>query len=122
MRGKKRLAFYALLALLLAPLAPAQLYTVSDLRTLGGSSSVGMGINDFGQVVGESSTVSGLTTHAFLWTKGKGMHDLGTLGGCYSQAEAINLFGHVVGGSSRQDATFPSSMPFCGQKPMGWKT
>ena len=72
MRGKKRLAFYALLALMLAPLAPAQLYTVSDLGTLGGSSSVGMGVNDFGQVVGESSTVSGPGTHAFLWTRSKG--------------------------------------------------
>src|SRR6266481_2723881 len=41
MREKKRLALYALLILLLMPLAPAQIYTVTDLGTLGGSSSGG---------------------------------------------------------------------------------
>ena len=83
---------------------------------------MGMGVNDFGQVVGESSTFSGLTTHAFLWTKGKGMHDLGTLGGATAKLKPSISSDMSLAGQSRQDVTFPSSMPFCGQKPMGWKT
>src|SRR5256885_15019294 len=48
---------------------------MTDLGTLGGSSSSGYGINDAGQVTGESLTASG-ERHAFLWDKGT-MTDLG---------------------------------------------
>ena len=53
------------------------------------------GINDSGQVVGESSTVSG-DLHAFLWEGGV-MTDLGTLGDGYYWANGINMHGQIVG-------------------------
>lgn len=71
-------------------------YEVVDLGTLGGSYSVAYGINDSGQVVGESETAAG-QLHAFVWDEGVGMVDLGTLGGSASSAYAINNAGRVVG-------------------------
>lgn len=56
-------------------------------------------INDSGQVVGDSLTISG-QVHAFLWTAASGMRDLGTLGGDFSAAYDINAFGQVVGSST----------------------
>lgn len=73
----------------------AATYTVTDLGTLGGTSSVANAINANGQVVGYSTTASG-ETHAFLYSGSK-MTDLGTLGGSYSTAAAINTSGQVVG-------------------------
>jgi len=58
---------------------PAPTYTIIDLGTLGGSSSIARSINARGQVVGESDTAAGLQ-RAFLWEAGTGMQDLGTLG------------------------------------------
>jgi probable HAF family extracellular repeat protein len=79
------------------PSAPT--YTLIDLGTLGGGSSGAYGINEGGQVVGESETAAGLT-HAFLWEAGTGMQDLGTLGGSFSRAYSINARGQVVGESA----------------------
>lgn len=71
-------------------------YTVTDLGTLGGSSSKAYGINDTGKVVGEADTSSGYS-HAFLWDQNT-MKDLGTLDGFSdSQAYKINNVGQVVG-------------------------
>jgi probable HAF family extracellular repeat protein len=67
------------------------------LGTLGGYQSAPRGLNDLGQVVGESTTATG-EWHAFLWEDGV-MTDLGTLGGSYSAAYGINNVGQVVGGS-----------------------
>ena len=47
------------------------------------------GINNLGEVVGESATATG-EMHAFLWTAADGMVDLGTLGGTFSTASGIN--------------------------------
>ncbi len=70
---------------------------MTDLGTLGGSSSVANAINDKGQVVGESTTASG-EKHAFLWDNGL-MKDLGVPGET-SSAHGINSHGYIVGAIS----------------------
>jgi probable HAF family extracellular repeat protein len=61
---------------------------MSDLGTLGGTSSGAYGINNAGQVMGTAFT-SGGVKHAFLYSEGS-MSDLGTLGGTHSEATGIN--------------------------------
>jgi probable HAF family extracellular repeat protein len=79
-------------------------YTITDLGTLGGTSSVGYGINSSGQVTGQSQTADG-AFHAFMWTPAAiggadgTMIDLGTLGGVNSKGVAINATGQVAGTS-----------------------
>jgi len=71
---------------------------MTDLGTLGGGStdtSVALGINDAGQVVGDS-TIGG-QSHGFLYSGGK-MTDLGVPSGATdSTASAINANGEVIG-------------------------
>jgi probable HAF family extracellular repeat protein len=55
-----------------------------DLGTLGGSTSHANGINERGQIVGNSETTTG-ERHPFLWEEGT-MIDLGTLGGPQNSA------------------------------------
>ena len=74
-------------------------FTRTDLGTLGGASSSAVVVNDVGQVVGYSATVSG-DSHAFSSTKATGMIDLGTLGGSTSGASDVNDVGQVVGTST----------------------
>lgn len=71
-------------------------YTIVDLGTLGGPTSVAIGINDLGQVVGSADTPQWLR-HAFIWEDGV-MTDLGTLSQ-HSQSEAndVNNLGQAVG-------------------------
>jgi probable HAF family extracellular repeat protein len=73
-------------------------YTITDLGTLGGSSSVAFNINNDGQIVGSSGIAGSSVSHAFLYD-GTEMHDLGTLGGDFSAAININNSGQVVGNS-----------------------
>ena len=75
---------------------------MTDLGTLGGSGSWAYGINDAGQVVGESITAAdSYSFHAFITgSNGAGMTDLGTLGGGYSYASGINDAGRVSGWST----------------------
>jgi chitinase len=74
-----------------------------DLGTLGGSFSVGMAVNDAGQVVGWSTTSTG-AMHAFLYSDGKMMdlNDLIAPGTAPSyalgEADAINNEGQIVAG------------------------
>jgi probable HAF family extracellular repeat protein len=66
------------------------------LGTLGGVATVGLALNQWGQVVGWSNTADG-ALHALL-DDGASMHDLGTLaGGFFSEANAINDLGLIVG-------------------------
>jgi probable HAF family extracellular repeat protein len=58
-------------------------------------SSIAYGINDNGQIVGETCTLEE-DRRAFLYDQGR-MMDLGTLGGRQSFAYGLNIDGHVVG-------------------------
>ena len=73
-------------------------YRIIDLGTLGGSFSVGVGVNNSGQVTGHSETNDRFTFHAFLYDGGT-MQDLGTLGGQWSFGDGINATGQVIGSS-----------------------
>lgn len=74
---------------------------MTDLGTLGGSTSTALGINDSGWVVGTSmTTAKNQLLHAFLWTPSLGMQDLSLLAP-FSQAlqpysVQINNFGVVA--------------------------
>ncbi len=84
-------------ALLLSGVAPAHAeYIVTDLGTLGGTTSYATALNDAGQAAGYARLSDNLTTHAFLYSGGV-MTDLGTLGGSSSSAYGINASGQVVG-------------------------
>lgn len=80
----------------------------TDLGHLGGGESSAYAINDFGNVVGESTTVDGYS-HAFLWLTGPygpyasgGMWDLLSLSGQFgtSTANAINNSNLITGGTT----------------------
>jgi probable HAF family extracellular repeat protein len=72
-------------------------YTVTDLGTLGGSSSTATGINNKGQVVGGSYLAGNAAEDPFIYSGGV-MTDLGTVSGFpFSGAAAINDAGQVVG-------------------------
>jgi probable HAF family extracellular repeat protein len=68
-------------------------YEIIDLGTLGGPSSYPSGINDAGQVVGNSRTADGLG-RGFLWDDVNGMSELGSN---VQSAIAINNNGQIVG-------------------------
>lgn len=72
-------------------------YTITDLGTLGGSSSTAEGINSLGQVVGYSVRADGLPC-AFIYSNGT-MLNLGTTGGSLacSTGAAINNAGQATG-------------------------
>lgn len=70
----------------------ASTYQIVDLGTFGGATKA-YGLNDLGQVVGESSG------KAFVYS-GSALLDLGTLGGTTAVAYGINNNGVVVGAST----------------------
>ena len=73
-------------ALLLVPIAGAQVYTITDLGSLSPTA-----INSWAQVVGNNNN------EAYIWTFGH-RHPLGTLpGGTFSDAASINDLGVVTG-------------------------
>jgi probable HAF family extracellular repeat protein len=85
-----------LMVVLAAPITGAQTYHLTDLGTLGGSDSFASGINDRGEVVGNSQITGDANHHAFIYQNGT-MQDLATLGGGNSVATGINDSGQIVG-------------------------
>src|SRR5438309_1502548 len=90
------LGLLALLLLAAARPAAAQGYTVTDLGTLGGSSSDARALNLAGQVIGSATLPGDSDWHAYRWENGV-MRDLGTLGGTAGYVGGINASGQVVG-------------------------
>src|SRR6185436_7245982 len=85
-------------------------YGVTDLGTLGGSSSVALAIDDvsFPGIFGYSTTASG-ETHAFAARAGGGISDLGTLGGASSEARG-SYIGRAVGRAQLASGAFHAFM------------
>jgi probable HAF family extracellular repeat protein len=82
-----------------APTTDPYLWTdghMRDLGTLGGTQSITNGLNNRGEVVGQSNVAGDHYAHPFLWD-GEHLRDLGTLGGDFGAANYINEAGHVVG-------------------------
>jgi probable HAF family extracellular repeat protein len=77
---------------------------MNDLGTLGAAPSTANGINNKGDIVGQSYLPSNTVYHAFLYSGGF-MKDLGTLGGTDSAALGINNKGQIVGYSYTPDYT-----------------
>jgi probable HAF family extracellular repeat protein len=78
-----------------------------DLGSLGGSVPTfgGVaGLNDRGEVVGQSDLAGDDAAHPFLWN-GRQMIDLGTLGGDFAGASGLNEKGAVSGISDLADGT-----------------
>lgn len=82
-----------------------------DLGTLGGTFGLVAGLNNKGQVIGQSNLVGDHAHHPFLWERDH-MKDLGTLGGDFGYATWLNDSGEVVG-----VASLPIPCPGCEQGP-----
>jgi probable HAF family extracellular repeat protein len=72
-------------------------YSVTDIGTLGGSTSQAIAINKAGVVTGTSDLPGDIDSHVFVWTSSGGIKDLGTLGGSFAVGTGINSAGNVVG-------------------------
>lgn len=106
---RRHVQFFALLlmvltlALIHAKELNAQTYSITDLGTLGGTSSQALGINNLGEIVGWAYTSTGIQ-HAFAWSGGV-LSDIGTLGGTTSTATGVNDNGQIVGYSDTTSGT-----------------
>ena len=82
-RRSATLLLCACAVLILTPVLSGQDYLVTKLPTLGGRLTRAFGVNNRGQVVGQSYT-SGFDWHAFLSSRSAKIQDLGTFGGSRS--------------------------------------
>ena len=83
--------------------AHAFLYEDGSMRDLGGTSSIGYGINGLGHVAGGSAQAP--VGHAVVWEDGV-LRDLGGLGGASAAALDVNDAGQAVGTAERADGSF----------------
>jgi probable HAF family extracellular repeat protein len=80
--------------------APDDAGPLTDLGTLGGTSSYAYAVSDSGWIAGASDIDGDAAIHAFRYDPATGeMDDLGTLGGTNSWAYGVNDHGWVVGRS-----------------------
>ena len=86
------------LPLAIANAAPQ--FTVTDLGSLNGSYSIGLGVNNNGLVSGLSYPAGNISEHAVLGEASVAPIDLEALGGIYSQAYSVNSLGDVVGSAT----------------------
>ena len=91
-------SFVVLLALTTSVWCVAQTYSITDLGTLGGSSSGAKAINASGQVTGYALSANG-TSNVFRYSAGH-MSNLGTLGGNVAIGNSINVSGQIAGYST----------------------
>lgn len=92
---------------LIAATASANVYTITDLGTLGGANSSALDVNNDRQATGNSSLSSlepgatGSTLRGFVWSGGSGMTNLGALPGAttnrFARGYSINDAGVIVG-------------------------
>jgi probable HAF family extracellular repeat protein len=80
-----------------------------DLGGFGGTCTVAYGLNNRGQVVGQSNHADDLAQHPFVWDSSDGMIELPTGSGIYGTAGAINDAGKIVGEADAPDGQ-PSAM------------
>ena len=90
--------------IVLAPVAQAQSYTLTDLGTLGGTSSLGTSVNNSGQVAGYSDPGTGHDSAFLSGPNGGPLKSLGT----YSDGEGVNASGQVTGGNAVRHAFLSS--------------
>src|SRR5207249_707430 len=83
------------LSILAAAGSIAQTYSITDLGTLGGPTSVANDIGSLGQIVGVSKHAH-FDDDGFLYNNVT-MHDLGTLGGVDSTVHGINSIAQITG-------------------------
>ena len=69
---------------------------ILDLGSLGGTLGLTGGMNDIGEVVGQSNLTGDVYYHPFRWSQGT-LKDLGTLGGNYGTASTITDAGDITG-------------------------
>jgi probable HAF family extracellular repeat protein len=87
-------------------------YNITDLGTLGGTTTMAFFVNTQGAASGAAS-LSGGNQHAFLWQNGR-LTDLGTFGGPNSIAfGGPNFLGQVVG-EAETSTSDPNGEDYCG--------
>jgi probable HAF family extracellular repeat protein len=77
---------------------------ITDIHQLGTFNSIGVAINDQGQVAGQYDA-GGASERSFIYANGT-MQDIGSLGGLTTRAEGINASGTIVGYGQDASGTY----------------